>query len=130
MKYAQLVIAKIRPEIYQLIEEGKKTWEVRDDSFSTEDDTFDPNPIAIQYVDLHGKALGLWQADPDGSADFCKVGKDGTLNSGAKRMLAYSGVDENTFRHLFNLEDITVLYGVRLMRKLNSPADITDEEES
>ena len=130
MKHVQLVIAKIRPEIYQLIEEGKKTWEVRDDSFTTEDDTLDPSPIVIQYVDLHGKALGLWQADPDGRADFCKVGKDGKLNSGAKRMLAYSSVGETTFRHLFNLEHTLVLHGVRLMRKLNSPADITDEEES
>lgn len=129
MKYAQLVIAKIRPEIYQLIEEGEKTWEVRDDSFTTEDDTLDPSPTVIQYVDLHGKALGLWQTDPSEITEFCKREKDGTLNSGAKNMLAYSGVDETTFRHLFDLEHTLVLHGVRLVRKLNSLTDLTDEEE-
>ena len=129
MKHAQLVIAKIRPEIYQLIESGKKTWEVRDDSFTTEDDTPTPSPTVIQYVDLHGKALGLWQIDPIEITDFCKMEKDGTLNSGAKRMLIYSGVDETTFRNLFDLEHTLVLHGVWLARKLNSLTDLTDEKE-
>ena len=128
MKHAQLVFAKIRPEIYKLIESGEKTWEVRDDSFTTEDDTLAPSPTVIQYVDLHGKALGLWQTDTSEISEFCKRGKDGTLNSGAKRMLAYSGVDETTFRNLFNLEHTLVLHGVRLVRKLNSLTDLTDEE--
>lgn len=84
MKTTTIITAKIKPDIYRLIKQGRKRYEVRDESFHRAD--------AIRYVDAEtGKVLGVYRLGPED--DFDRT-HDPLIQSMA-------GVDDSTFRRLF-----------------------------
>lgn len=133
MKHAQLIVAKIRPEIYRLIESGEKTWEVRDEAFYMPFNDYGAaanKPAIIQYVDLSGSPLGLWEVDIMSERNYlCVLEPDGSLNDGGYIAQRRSCVDEKLFRRLFSPEKPKQLYAIRLTRKLSSLADLLLAEE-
>lgn len=84
MKTTTIITAKIKPDIFRLIEQGRKRYEVRDESFHQAD--------AIRYVDAEtGKVLGVYRLGPED--DFDRT-HDPLVQS-------LSGVDDDTFHRLF-----------------------------
>lgn len=84
MRAMTIITAKIKPNIYKLIEQGRKRYEIRDEGFHQAD--------AIRYVDAEtGKVLGVYQLGPDD--DFDRT-HDQFIQS-------LSGVDDDTFHRLF-----------------------------
>lgn len=121
MRATTIITAKIEPSIYKLIEQGKKHYEVRDESFH--------QAKAIQYVDAEtGKVLGMYWLGPED--DFDRT-HDPFIQS-------LSGVDDRTFHRLFpkTEERFGILtkgvdrLHVAPIRSRTSLNDIFPEEES
>lgn len=105
-----IATARIEPGIYRLIEQGRKRYEVRDESFRQAD--------AIRYVDAQtGKVLGVYWLGPED--DFDRTHDPITQN--------LSGVDGGTFRRLFP-KTAARLYIARI-RSRTSLVDIFPEVE-
>lgn len=84
MRAMTIITAKIRPNIYKLIEQGRKRYEIRDEGFHQAD--------AIRYVDAEtGKVLGVYWLGPEDDFD----------RTHDPLMQSLSGVDDRTFRRLF-----------------------------
>jgi hypothetical protein len=140
MKMVTIAVAKIRPEIYELIESGVKRFEVRggqgfdwpSDDFGIDTDAI----LGIDYVDSEtGEELGLWRAMlvNDNDYYFAATLKNGELNDSAELCLKRSAVDEETFRELFGLHnagDQAFLYIAQILDKVNSPAELTTAGDS
>lgn len=110
MNTVTIATARIEPGIYRLIEQGRKRYEVRDESFRQAD--------AIRYVDAQtGKVLGVYWLGPED--DFDRTHDPITQN--------LSGVDGGTFRRLFP-KTAARLYIARI-RSRTSLVDIFPEVE-
>jgi hypothetical protein len=133
MKRVLVVVAKIRPEIYGLIESGRKRFEVRLDDFGHETDVDYLACGAIVYVDAStGEELGVWEVDDTGDWLCCGTDEGNCLDANALEMLDRSAVGEEVFRELFHLDKpavVVVLNSVRLKRRITSLAQITEEEK-
>lgn len=133
MKHVNLIIAKIRPEIYKLIENGKKTWEVRDKPFHTPVSIYGDltkQRSIIQYTDPDGAPLGLWELDTMSEEEYwCELAPDGSFNDEARIALRRSCVSEELFRRIFSPKYPKWLYAIRLTRKLDSLTDLTGKKE-
>jgi hypothetical protein len=136
MKQSRIMTVKIRPDIYTLIEQGKKVWEVRDEDFMLS--------TVLRYVDSEtGVELGFWGVDA-----YAHFERNMDL---VTRYLA--GVDKKTFYDLFPKRESDygecyevsagvykpkpdVLYVAHLVKQLDSPyewgetetEDLDDEE--
>lgn len=110
MKAITIITARIEPGIYRLIEQGRKRYEVRDESFQHAD--------AIRYMDAEtGELLGVYWLGPEGEFDRTH---DPITQSMA-------GVDDDTFHRLFpRTEDCLYVARIRSCTSLN---DIFPEGE-
>lgn len=118
MKFTNVVTAKIKPNIYTLIERGVKQWEVRDESFQNAD--------VIRYVDAEsGSVLGSY-----------RLGEKFALPREWDSITRYlAEVDWSTFYELFAPADDgmgiddgpEMLYAVQIGRQLDAPLDYSRE---
>lgn len=84
MKTTTIITAKIDSDIYKMIDEGQKLYEVRGESFQ--------NANIIRYVDdINGEVLGMYVIGPEDVFDR-------THDQFIKKI---SGVNDRTFRDLF-----------------------------
>jgi hypothetical protein len=97
MRWTTIVTAKIRPEIYDRIENGKKNWEIRDEPFG--------NAKAIRYIDSEtGKLLG-----------YCEISWTCYLARTYDPLLIdLAQVDSQTFYDLFPADGPIRLYAAQL----------------
>lgn len=111
MKATTIITAKIKPDIYRLIEQGRKHYEIRSEGFH--------QACAIRYVNAEtGEVLGVYWLGPEGEFDRTH---DPSIQSMA-------GVDDDTFHRLFpRTEDC--LYVARI-RSRTSLGDIFPEVEA
>jgi hypothetical protein len=91
MKTTTIITAKIKPGIYQMIESGEKTLEVRDDKYQGAD--------AIRYVSsVDGRYLGTYRID-----DTTSLPMDRQIDREIARSAAC--VSKDTFDNLFTTDN-------------------------
>lgn len=111
MKTTTIITAKIEPDIYKMIDEGRKNYEVRDESFQNAD--------VIRYVDnTNGKVLGMYWLGPESVFDY----------SPDQFMLSLFGIDDDRFHRLFPKTGIN-LHTARICSR-TSLTDIFPEVEA
>lgn len=116
MKFTRIITAKIEPDIYQLIEQGKKHYEIRDEDFDHAD--------AIRYVSsADGRLLGMYALGlarthlRDESTD--------------QWLIEASGLGRAQFDKLFGqrqFKQIQFLYSAEIGRKLDNLDDLFKED--
>jgi hypothetical protein len=140
MKMVAIAVAKILPEIYELIESGVKKFEVRgDEGFDWPSDDFGiDNDVAlgIDYIDSEtGEELGLFRAGivNHNNGYAVRVLENGALDDTGELCLKRSGVNEQMFRDLFELHepgDFAWLSIAQIHNKVKSPADLAAAGDS
>lgn len=140
MKMMAIAVAKIRPEIYELIESGVKKFEVRggegfdwpSDDFGIDDDV----ALGIDYIDAEtSEELGLFRAGivNHNNGYAVRVLENGALDDTGELCLKRSAVGERMFRDLFGLHhpgDMTFLYVAQILNKVSSPAELAGAGDS
>ena len=120
MKATTIITAKIRPDIYQLIKQGNKQYEVRDESFQGAE--------TIRYIRADdSKLLGIYRLGPEDALDRTH---DNLLQ-------ALAGVSLEMFDGLFprtetkfciTCNGVKTLYVAHIGKHLESVEDLFREE--